>query len=104
VATSDDQTLVLHDRVTRGQPLSPEERARLDAWYADQDQAEMNMLRSNPEADTVVRLQHEIGVVLTRLADVGIQIKELAAQNDALRRENALLQHQVSTRLASEVA
>ncbi|PKO20844.1 MAG: hypothetical protein CVU38_17935 [Chloroflexi bacterium HGW-Chloroflexi-1] len=41
---SDDLGLQLHDRVTRGEQLSAEDQARLEAWYAAQDRAEMEQL------------------------------------------------------------
>ncbi len=40
----------LHDRATRGIWLSAEERAQLEAWYAEMDQDEAADLESEEEA------------------------------------------------------
>jgi hypothetical protein len=37
---SDDLGMQLHDRATRGEQLSVEDQARLEAWDAAQDRAE----------------------------------------------------------------
>ena len=42
---SDEAGLKLHDRSTRGEYLTQEERDALEAWYAEQDEAELAMLR-----------------------------------------------------------
>lgn len=100
----DDQAPALHDRSTRGQPLTTEERVILKRWYAEQDQAETLALRSSPPLESVADIQRELAVVLAQLTDVSLQIKEIVTQNDAIRRENAALRHQVTVRFASEVA
>jgi predicted nucleotidyltransferase len=42
---SDEAGRELHDRSTRGEYLTQEERDALEAWYAEQDEAELVMLR-----------------------------------------------------------
>lgn len=42
---SDEAGLKLHDRSARGEYLTQEERDALVAWYAEQDEAELAMLR-----------------------------------------------------------
>ena len=34
---------LLHDRATLGKVLTPEEQARLDAWYAEKDAAQLGL-------------------------------------------------------------
>jgi hypothetical protein len=41
---SDELGYQLHDRVTRGETLTVEDQARLEAWYAAQDRADMERL------------------------------------------------------------
>jgi hypothetical protein len=42
---SDEAERELHDRATRGEYLTQEERDALEAWYAEQDEAEIAVLR-----------------------------------------------------------
>ena len=42
---SDEAGLKLHDRSTRGEYLTQEERDALEAWYAERDNVELAMLR-----------------------------------------------------------
>ena len=102
--SSDEMALVLHDRSTRGQSLSTEERTILERWYAEQDQDEMAALQSPQGLESAVDIQRDIAEVLAQLPDVSLQIKEIITQNDAIRRENAALRHQVTVRFAGEVA
>ncbi|MBK6433293.1 hypothetical protein [Candidatus Amarolinea dominans] len=80
----------LHDRATRGQSLTHEEAAALEAWYAQQDQAELAQIVRTPVHD-VTLLQQQIDGALTQLAKTTQQIRRLGKENAALRRENARL-------------
>jgi len=44
---SEDVVKQLHDKATRGASLTGEEQAQLEAWYAEQDQAESEGLGSS---------------------------------------------------------
>lgn len=47
----------LHDKATRGEALSPEERVCLDTWYAEQDAAEAVVLADPAEHQTIAALR-----------------------------------------------
>lgn len=88
----------LHDRSTRGQALTAEEQAQLEAWYQEQDQTEFQQLGLTASTLANTALSEQIGTTLEQLAKVTARIKTLAAENDALRRENLILRRQLSER------
>ena len=105
----------LHDRATRGETLTSQEQAALDAWYATQDSAEAvhlgfgsgtqkavsgQIAESGASADT---LQRQIDMLLERIASVTTQVQLLMEQNSVLRQENRLLQQKLARHLAIEM-
>lgn len=86
----------LHDKATRGIALSATEQAQLEAWYARQDREERVMLERTAPPQTLVTLQVQVETVTAQLLAVTQRIQELVAQNEALRREIAALQHQLA--------
>ena len=92
---SDELGKQLHDRATRGETLTAEEQARLESWYAVQDSAEMKELGLAEKEETASTLKAQVDAALAQLAAVTQRIQELAAENDALRREIAALRRQV---------
>jgi hypothetical protein len=92
---NDEQGRELHDRATRGMPLSAQEQAQLEQWYAQQDQCETDTLtRAAPPSD-LVRLRREIDGALAQLQGVTQRVQVLAGQNEALKQEIATLQRQL---------
>jgi hypothetical protein len=86
---SEDVVKQLHDKATRGASLTGEEQAQLEAWYAEQDQAESEGLGLTHVSPRLAPLQAQVETTLTQ------RIQELTAQNETLRREIAALQHQL---------
>jgi len=91
-----DQAMQLHDRVTRGLELSMEEQAALAAWYAQQDQAESASLAGKPASELVEELRAQIDATLSRLRQVTEQIEAQVSENERLRRDNAVLQQELT--------
>jgi hypothetical protein len=58
----------LHDRATRGETLSPEEHAQLEAWYAQLDRVEMATLENASTAESREALASQIGEALNQVA------------------------------------
>lgn len=92
----------LHDRASRGLPLSLAEQAQLEAWYAQQDEAEHQLLPTRAATPTTSVLQEQIKVALSQLATVTQRIQELTRQNEELRREVAALKLQLTQHLAAQ--
>ena len=92
---SDDLGQVLHDRSTRGEPLSDEEQTQLDSWYDDQDQLERNSLAAMPEARTTATLQAQIEAALAQLTRITTRLQAMAAENEQLRQEITTLRRQL---------
>jgi hypothetical protein len=82
----------LHDRATRGEPLSAEERAQLQDWYARLDREEATLLDRAFATTSLAELQSEIETTLAELATVTQHIQTLTGKNAAIRREIASLQ------------
>lgn len=101
--TSDEQRQRLHDRATRGQTLSQDEQAQLDAWYAAQDRAEAAALDLDV-TEVTASLQAQIDTVLTQLAATTGRIQELGKENETLRQEIALVRHQLAERAVLQPA
>jgi len=85
----------LHDRATRGQPLTQEEADALRAWYAQQDQAELAQIVSGP-GPNLASLQEQVDQALVQLARIAQRLRRLEQENAALRRENARLRAQLA--------
>ncbi len=60
----------LHDRATRGEPLSTEERAQLDVWYARLDAEEGAVLAGAVLPGRITALQAQIATALAHLSTV----------------------------------
>jgi len=92
---SDDQAKQLHDRATRGEPLSAEEQAQLEKWYALQDNAESRALGLTAAEKTPATVQAQVDAALAQLTTVTKRIQEIAVENESLRREITTLRRQL---------
>ncbi|OGG49716.1 MAG: hypothetical protein A3F84_16120 [Candidatus Handelsmanbacteria bacterium RIFCSPLOWO2_12_FULL_64_10] len=92
---ADELAKQLHDKATRGVGLSPDEQAKLDAWYARQDASESAMLAQTSPPQALVALQAQVDAAVAQLLTVTQRIRDLTLQNDALRRDIAALKQQL---------
>jgi predicted HD phosphohydrolase len=92
--TSNELAGALHERATRGETLTPAEQSALQAWYAEQDQAESAMLAGAQTHDATAVLQNQVDATLAQVARTTQQSKRLVRENRSLRRENARLWRQ----------
>src|SRR5688572_28867446 len=88
----------LHDRATRGEVLSVEEQAHLQLWYARQDQEESGVLAGAPSDQSVAQLRGRLDAAVSQLVEATQRIQVLAVQNEAVRREIADLERQLTQR------
>src|SRR5690349_19391662 len=88
----------LHDRATRGLPLTEEEQAQLADWYAALDRDEVFVVPGGSEVESLLSLQAEVHSGVRRLLTAAQRIQELTDQNDALRREIVVLQQRLARR------
>lgn len=88
----DELGMKLHDKATRGQPLSAEEQAQLQSWYDKWDRIEMEQLGLTPERmaeeeGRLAELRAQVQAEETQVAELAELNCELARQNEALRAE-----------------
>jgi hypothetical protein len=98
--TPDEIGMKLHDRATRGLPLSPEEERQLQDWYDKNDQEEAEMLKRNADAARTVS-QAEVDAVMEQIVTATRKIQELTRENEALRQNVILLRRQLESRTSS---
>lgn len=88
---NDEEGKGLHDRASRGEPLSEVELWQLEEWYAYRDRLEFESIQL-PNNNTVISsLQAQIGTALDELVKLTNRIQRLTAENKQLRKENAIL-------------
>ena len=93
----------LHDKATRGLPLSKKEKAILDRWYAEQDAIESARLRQTPPQASEA-LKAQIDSVLTEIQVVTERIRKQEEVNETAHRELAELYRQLEKKkVASSV-
>jgi len=92
----------LHDRVTRGQGLSPQEQAQLEAWYAAQDRAEMESLGQDGSTDDLSSLQTQIDSALLELNGVTRRIQQTSQENEALRQEIKVFRRRLARQMVTQ--
>lgn len=94
----------LHDRATRGEQLTADEMAQLDAWYARNDQQEANELSVSANSEPLDDLRRQLDAALAELAETSQRVRRLASGNQAIREENNILRQQLATRSTTHSA
>ena len=96
----------LHDRATRGLPLTEDERRQLDAWYKRLDEEEEAMLSRNaaPLLPLIEEVRASVDKTWSEIAAMTQRISKLRQQNAKLRRENAILEAQLLNKSGSKAA
>jgi hypothetical protein len=102
----DSKERQLHDRATRGERLTAQEQAQLEAWYALQDAEEAAQLGLRPtqasltngsdETEPLSVLRAQIDTALTQLAITSAQIQKLTEENKALYQDVSVLRLQLA--------
>ncbi len=83
---SDNIAQRLHDRATRGESLSADERAVLDAWYAQQDAEERQQLATG-RLENETSLHERIKDTLVRMTILTRKMEESLAESKQLQEE-----------------
>jgi DNA repair ATPase RecN len=92
---SDEVGIQLHDRASRGGTLSPEERAALEAWYAQHDAEDAAGSKWHAVPVDVEDLRLKVQATLVRIEAAAQRMRQLEAENDQLRREIAEMERQL---------
>jgi hypothetical protein len=104
VMISEDSAKRLHDRDTRGEKLSADEREALEAWISTQDQAEANLLSPKSVGPSLADLRSQVASALEQTDEITSAIRRLFSENDLLRDENAVLRRRLEARAVSQPA
>jgi hypothetical protein len=93
----DEFGMQLHDRQTSGEPLTAQEKAQLDAWYAQKDAAEKSMLEATQvPLPNLVALQDRVDITIEQLT-AGVQrLHQITQENKSLRKEIAEIKQQLT--------
>ncbi len=94
---SDKLGMQLHDRETIGELLTAEEKAQLEAWYAQKDAAEKSILEAAqlPLPNLVV-LQDRVDIAVEQLT-AGVQrLHQITQENKLLHKEIAEIKQQLT--------
>lgn len=92
---SDELGMQLHDRETMGESLTTQEKAQLEAWYAQKDAAETAMLEAaQVPLPNLVMLQDRVDATIEQLADGVERLHQITQENKSLREEIAEIKQQ----------
>jgi hypothetical protein len=91
----DEIGMQLHDRETVGESLTTQEKAQLEAWYAQKDAAEMVMLEATRvPLPNLVMLQDQVDATIKQLTDGVQRLDQITQENKSLREEIAEMKQQ----------
>jgi len=102
--TPDDLGKKLHDRATRGQSLTEEERTLLAEWYRRLDEEEARQFAATRSSPTQNATREEIDNLLAQLVLSAQRMQAMAAENEKLRREIEDLHHQLAQKRTARSA
>lgn len=100
----DDLGQRLHDRATRGEQLSADDRGQLQEWYAQNDREEMVRLASTPAPRDLAQLQAQVQRAAGQLVAQAHRIQELTAENAELRHAISTLEKRLADRRRTQPA
>jgi peptidoglycan hydrolase CwlO-like protein len=84
---SDQVGGLLHERASRGDFLSTLEMEQLEAWYAEKDAQEAQLLKMPGAYVDCVALQAQIDAALEKIGTVSQGIRQVSAENATLKQE-----------------
>jgi small-conductance mechanosensitive channel len=91
----------LHDRSTRGKPLSAEEQTELQAWYDEMDEAESKILNAARKDVDLTALHAQVDAANQQLLAEVKRLQEITLENNRLLAENNALQEQLLRKLST---
>jgi hypothetical protein len=91
----DELGMQLHNRETMGELLTTQEKAQLEAWYAQKDAVEMAMLKATQvPLPSLVMLQDQADATIKQLTDGVQRLHKITQENQSLREEIAEIKQQ----------
>jgi peptidoglycan hydrolase CwlO-like protein len=101
---TDEQGVQLHHRSVRGEPLTADEKAALEAWPHHQDEIESTQLGLHLPQTDLAQLRTEIDAALSQLIAKTQRMQQLERENEMLRQEIASLRHRLERTLEPALA
>src|SRR4051794_29058984 len=96
----DDTGKQLHDKATRGMPLTTEAEAHLKEWYARLDEEESRLLAAAAPPSDLEALRRQVHAILAEIITVTQKIQAVTRENEALRKEIAALQERLPRKVS----
>ena len=93
---NDELGKALHDKASRGEQMSETEQQQLEEWYAYQDRLELEAIQLPTNDTPISDLQSQVEAAFEQLVKLSNRIQKVAAENEQLRNENAILLDQLS--------
>ena len=99
---NDEQGRILHDKASKGEQLSEVEQRHLEEWYVYQDHLELEAIQLPTDDSPISNLQAQVEAAFEQLVSLSNRIQKVAAENEQLRNENAILLNQLSQQLGRQ--
>ena len=84
---TDEQAIKLHQCAALDEPLTAEEQAELEAWYAKQDEEEAKTLKLDEKDGELEEIRQKLRVSLNQLVVETQRLQQIEEENEALHRE-----------------
>jgi ABC-type transporter Mla subunit MlaD len=104
VANQSVQAEILHDKMTRGGILTPDEERIVAEWYTETDLQESLAVALPPLATQLPMLRVQLDTALTQLTAVAAQVQTATSENERLRQETARLRQQLGQLLTPQLS
>ena len=86
---SDELGMQLHDRDTLGEPLTAQEQAQLNNWYAAKDAAEAAMfMATQVPLPNLAALETQVDHAIAELARSAQRLQQMTVENKSTKGEN----------------
>lgn len=99
---SDKNGLELHDKASKGEALTEQEKAQLELWYSQLDSGEVFSKKAEEQSPDL--LKGQIETALVQLLKTTQRLQKIAAENEVIKRENQAIKLKLAKSLGQKAA